>query len=290
MLSLSSHQSRLVAQTISLVCGWVYVTLWTISYYPQPLLNRQRQSTEGYAFDYPILNVFGSLCYTTGTTLLYYSPLVRREYALRHPANPEPTVRFNDVVYGLHSVAVTATTLSQFWPSLWGWSKPALRKPSKVTISIVAAGFICLLIAISIAFMQETFHRHELVRASFIWLDVVYTLTYIKLAITLGKYMPQISMNYRRQSTSGFAITGVTQDFVGGLLSLAQLLIDSSLQADWTGLTGNPIKLGLANVSMVADVVFMVQHYVLYGDMGGGGGNTVEEQEDVEREREPLLG
>lgn len=102
--------------------------------------------------------------------------------------------------------------------------------------------------------------------------------------------MPQISMNYRRQSTSGFAITGVTQDFVGGLLSLAQLLIDSSLQADWTGLTGNPIKLGLANVSMVADVVFMVQHYVLYGDMGVGGGNTVEEQEDVEREREPFLG
>ena len=47
-------------------------------------------------------------------------------------------------------------------------------------------------------------------------------------------------------------------------MSIAQLVIDSSLQSDWSGITGNPVKLGLANVSIVFDVIFMVQHYILY--------------------------
>ena len=31
-------------------------------------------------------------------------------------------------------------------------------------------------------------------------------------------------------------------------MSIVQLIIDSSLQNDWSGLTGNPIKLGLGNI------------------------------------------
>lgn len=44
-------------------------------------------------------------------------------------------------------------------------------------------------------------------------------------------------------------------DVVGGCLSLVQLVIDSSLQNDWSGLTGNPAKLGLANISLFFDTV-----------------------------------
>ncbi|KAK3056486.1 hypothetical protein LTR53_020470, partial [Teratosphaeriaceae sp. CCFEE 6253] len=57
----------------------------------------------------------------------------------------------------------------------------------------------------------------------------------------------------------------VLLDFSGGILSLLQLVIDSALQADWSGLTGNPVKLGLANISLIFDVIFIAQHYVLYG-------------------------
>ena len=53
-------------------------------------------------------------------------------------------------------------------------------------------------------------------------------------------------------------------DVIGGVLSISQLVIDSSLQNDWSGLTGNPVKLGLGNVSIIFDMVFMVQHYWLY--------------------------
>ena len=53
-------------------------------------------------------------------------------------------------------------------------------------------------------------------------------------------------------------------DFVGGVLSIAQLVIDSSLQSDWSGLTGNPVKFGLGQISIIFDLIFMAQHYVLY--------------------------
>ena len=48
-------------------------------------------------------------------------------------------------------------------------------------------------------------------------------------------------------------------------------MIDSSLQSDWSGITGNPIKLGLGQVSIFFDILFMVQHYILYRGKGKEG-------------------
>jgi len=76
--------------------------------------------------------------------------------------------------------------------------------------------------------------------------------------------MPQAWVNYKRKSTSGWSIWQILLDLTGGVLSIVQLLIDSSLQADWSGVTGNPVKLGLGNVSIFFDVIFITQHYILY--------------------------
>jgi cystinosin len=87
---------------------------------------------------------------------------------------------------------------------------------------------------------------------------------YCKLVITVVKYCPQVWANYQRKSTVGWSINQVLLDLIGGVLSIAQLLIDSSLQGDWSGVTGNPVKFGLGNVSIVFDLIFITQHYVLY--------------------------
>ena len=94
--------------------------------------------------------------------------------------------------------------------------------------------------------------------------DQVYTMGYIKLLVTLVKYMPQVWLNRQRQSTQGWSIGQILLDFSGGVFSLLQLLIDSSFQPDWSGVTGNPVKLGLSNASIFFDLIFMVQHYVIY--------------------------
>lgn len=74
-------------------------------------------------------------------------------------------------------------------------------------------------------------------------------------------------------------------DFAGGWLSLAQLVLDSSLQNDWSGITGNPVKFGLGNITIVFDIVFFVQHYLLYKHPA----TNAEDEEDWNDEREGLL-
>jgi cystinosin len=87
---------------------------------------------------------------------------------------------------------------------------------------------------------------------------------YAKLVITVVKYIPQVWTNYKRKSTVGWSIGQILCDMIGGMLSIVQLLIDSSLEGDWSGVTGNPVKFGLGNVSIFFDVIFMLQHYWLY--------------------------
>lgn len=87
----------------------------------------------------------------------------------------------------------------------------------------------------------------------------------------------------------GWSIVQQLLDFSGGVLSLLQLVIDSALQADWSGITGNPVKVGLANVSMAFDLVFMVQHFVLYGPVEEKKGKGVEDAEERSGERRALL-
>ncbi|KNG45855.1 37s ribosomal protein rsm22 [Stemphylium lycopersici] len=118
------------------------------------------------------------------------------------------------------------------------------------------------------------------------WIDVIYTLGYIKLLTVFLKYIPQAWVNYKRQSTQGWSIYPMLLDFAGGWLSLAQLCIDSALENDWSGVTGNPVKFGLGNITIIFDVVFMLQHYVLYRNSGRGKA----EGEGDEEEREGLVG
>lgn len=63
-------------------------------------------------------------------------------------------------------------------------------------------------------------------------------------------------------------------DFTGGLFSMLQTVIDtidgSNLLIIYANILAsefvNPIKFLLGNIAMVFDVVFMIQHYVLYAD------------------------
>lgn len=106
----------------------------------------------------------------------------------------------------------------------------------------------------------------------------------MKLFVTLVKYMPQVLTNYRNRSTIGWSIWQILFDFIGGILSITQLGIDSYLQHDWSGITGNPVKLLLGNVSMFFDVIFITQHYVLYRQKVVDG--TGEEDPLLARSRE----
>jgi cystinosin len=57
-------------------------------------------------------------------------------------------------------------------------------------------------------------------------------------------------------------------------------------------LLGNPLKLGLANVSLAFDIVFIVQHFFLYGpvEVDDSLDNSSKDRlDDREGERQPLI-
>lgn len=111
---------------------------------------------------------------------------------------------------------------------------------------------------------------------------------YIKLVMTFFKYLPQVVANFRRRSTIGWSITQQLLDFTGGVGSLLQLIIDSSLQSDWSGLTGNPLKFGLANISLAFDIIFILQHFVLFGPVEESNLKHDHSQGEID-DQEPLL-
>ncbi|KAL8802222.1 MAG: hypothetical protein Q9182_003942 [Xanthomendoza sp. 2 TL-2023] len=235
-------------------------TSWSLSFYPQPLLNLRRRSTSGCTPAFPFINVFGFISYLISTTAFYTSPTIRGQYAIRNPAAPTPTVRLNDLVFALHAVLLSTLAWSQFSHRIWGFT----QGPQSVGTVMwgIATGCVLAIVLMTVFVASRPYFGYD--PAGWAWIDVVYGIGYIKLLITVVKYVPQVHTNYTHQSTVGWSILPIHLDLVGGVLSVLQLIIDSQLQGDWSGLTGNPVKFGLGNVSVVFNVVFMLQHYVFY--------------------------
>lgn len=150
-------------------------------------------------------------------------------------------------------------------PSLWGLEKGPGRRPSRTILGVFFGSLIAVIV---IVFVVSSVPPDADPKTSWAWLDVVYTLSYVKLVVTIIKYVPQLLHNFRNKSTKGWAIGGMLLDFTGSILSIAQQAIDSYLQHDWSGITGNPVKFALGNVSILYDLFFVTQHYVLYKDDG----------------------
>ncbi|ROT40870.1 cystinosin [Sodiomyces alkalinus F11] len=244
--------------------GWIYFLCWSASFYPQAILNYRRKSTSGTTVDFPLINCLGFLAYLVSNATFYYSPVIREQYAARHHGL-SPTVAFNDISFAAHGLLLSIVTTSQYWPSLWGFRPSPGNRPSRFILGI-AFGCVVGVVAVSLVVAAAPPGNPQW---SWCALDVVYAISYVKLVVTLVKYTPQVMTNYRNKSTRGWSIWQILLDFGGGVLSCAQQAIDSYLQHDWSGITGNPVKFALGNASMVYDVIFMTQHYVLYPDPAG---------------------
>lgn len=72
----------------------------------------------------------------------------------------------------------------------------------------------------------------------FSWLNLMYVMSYVKLVLTVIKYIPQVYMNYVLKSTVGWHVQNVILDLVGGVLSIAQLFLDAFSSGDISGIKG----------------------------------------------------
>ncbi|KAG9242091.1 lysosomal L-cystine transporter-like protein [Calycina marina] len=248
---------------VSLLFGWVYTICWSLSFYPQPLLNWTRKSTAGTTIDFPGINVIGFAAYFIYNVCMLCSPQIRYEYAARN-YGLAPTVAVNDIWFSGHATIICLIALTQFISKLWGFEKrekgSAGASMSKPVWGVQLGSVVgVLVVTLIVAIRQDPDPA-----TGWAWIDVLYALSYVKLLITLVKYTPQVITNYNNKSTHGWSIYQIQFDFTGGILSVTQLFIDSYLQESWSGLTGNPVKFALGIISIFFDVVFLVQHYWIY--------------------------
>ncbi|XP_015182819.1 PREDICTED: cystinosin homolog isoform X2 [Polistes dominula] len=231
----------------SVVVGWIYFLAWSVSFYPQIYSNYKRQSVVGLNFDYLSLNLVGFIMYALFNCGLFWIPEIELEYFNRYPKGLNP-VQVNDIFFSLHAVFATVITIVQCFIYETGSQRVS------TTVRIVHALFaIFIFISMLLA-----------VTAVIMWLDFLYYCSYVKLCITLIKYVPQAFYNYRRKSTVGWSIGNIFLDFTGGVLSMLQMILNAYNYDDWESIFGDPTKFGLGFFSVAFDIFFIIQHYVLY--------------------------
>jgi cystinosin len=159
---------------LSVLFGWIYTLCWSLSFYPQPILNFQRKSTTGTTIDFPAINILGFIAYFISNAAFLYSTQIRKEYAARHKGLT-PTVQFNDLAFAAHAVVMSALLLSQFVPRIWGFDKKGKRGAgtavSKGVMGILVGSFLGVAIVALIVAI-----RHDDPGSGLGWIDVVSTL------------------------------------------------------------------------------------------------------------------
>ncbi|KAM6549679.1 hypothetical protein CsatB_021355 [Cannabis sativa] len=249
------------------VVGWIAFFSWSISFYPQVILNFRRKSVVGLNFDFVVLNLTKHSSYLIYNATLYFSSAVQNQYFQKYGFKEMIPVAANDVAFSSHAVLLTAITLVQI--AIYERGGQTVSKISLGIVSIVwlAAG-VCFFIALP---------NHS-------WLWLINIFNSIQVFMTVIKYIPQAFMNFNRKSTDGFSIGNILLDFSGGVANYAQMAIQSIDQNSWVNFYGNIGKTLLSLISVFFDILFMCQHFLLYPDQ-----RPVLIPSKITKEKEPLV-
>ncbi|KAJ3242568.1 hypothetical protein HDU81_000013 [Chytriomyces hyalinus] len=264
--------------TLSSALGWLYFTAWSVSFYPQLLVNHRHRHTrlEGLSVDFLVLNLVGFICYSVYTCTLFWSSGAQDQFHKRF-GSQAPLPSDADVAFALHALTITTVTLVQSALILAGNSVASSVETDSGSRVISTSAFQ-LRNGLSLGTRQIYKRVSPLVRiftasvsvllivSTFCLplLDVLYITSVVKVAISLAKYIPQLLLNHARRSTVGWSIVNILLDLAGGILSFAQLLLDSIDAGDVTLVYANPAKLMLGLTSLGFDTLFIIQHFILY--------------------------
>jgi len=234
---------------VGAVIGWIYFLAWSVSFYPQVWINFKRKSVVGLNFDYIALNIMGYLCYAIYSLSLFFNQSIRGVFLQEHPMGVIQ-VDPNDIFFVLHAIALTLIIITQCL--IYEKDDQTVSKTCRI---ILLAMFLYAIVVLTLAGTQIIN-----------WLRLVQYLSYVKLVVTLIKYVPQAFMNYKRQSTEGWSIENILLDFTGGSLSILQMFLKSYNNDDWQSIFGNVTKIGIGIFTIIFDTLFILQHYVFYNN------------------------
>eukprot|EP00252_Welwitschia_mirabilis_P026015 TRINITY_DN8335_c0_g1_i1.p1 TRINITY_DN8335_c0_g1~~TRINITY_DN8335_c0_g1_i1.p1 ORF type:complete len:273 (+),score=37.00 TRINITY_DN8335_c0_g1_i1:275-1093(+) len=236
-----------VLEVIYQIVGWFAFAAWSVSFYPQVFLNFRRKSVIGLNFDFVLLNLTKHTSYLIYNAALFFSPTVQRQYHEKYGYTEMIPVALNDVAFSAHAVLLTCITLYQ----VFIYEKGS-QKVSRVCMAITTLAWGCAAVSFFIAWPTGS------------WLWLVSCFNIIQVVMTAIKYIPQAWMNFLRKSTEGWSIGNILLDLSGGLASFAQMGVQSIDQDSFKNFYGNVGKLLLSLEVILFDLLFIIQHYVLY--------------------------
>ncbi|KAL5722554.1 hypothetical protein ACHQM5_006063 [Ranunculus cassubicifolius] len=164
-----------------------------------------------------------------------------QEYASRHGSSIQAIV-LN---------CLTAFTLFQVFIYERG-----TQKVSKISFAITFVAWVSAAICVFVAWPSNS------------WLWLISVFSTIQVTMTVIKYIPQAVLNFKRKSTIGWSIGNILLDLLGGVTNYGQMAMQSIDQDSWVNFYGNIGKTLLSLVSVFFDLLFIVQHYVLYPSKG----------------------
>ena len=271
------HSSSLSSHTdlVSSCIGYSYVIMWSVSFYPQCLLNRQRRTCTGLSIDFCWYNFVGFICYTTYNVALYFNPTIQRQYDARQPSQEDDhhhhssasttkiPIQANDVAFAVHALILCTILLFQ----VGYYDGISALRPSRQSSYILTVLLLCIVLypiifLVVVPTVTKAAVHHP---TTYQMLDYIFFLSYIKVCITCMKYVPQVYYNYHRRSTVGWNIWQILLDLFGGIFSTSQLIYDAPPFTSTSDVMfRNLPKFMLGNISIVFDIIFIVQHYYLY--------------------------
>ncbi|PWA60965.1 PQ-loop repeat family protein / transmembrane family protein [Artemisia annua] len=234
-------------EVLSNIFGWVAFCSWSISFYPQVILNYKRKSVVGLNFDFVVLNLTKHSSYLIYNAAMYFSSAVQLQYHQKFGFNEMIPVAANDVAFSIHAVVLTAFTLFQI-----AIYDRGVQKVSKTSISILSVAWLTIIVCVFLAIPSHS------------WFWLVSCFSTLQVVMTVIKYIPQAVMNFRRKSTIGFSIGNILLDLLGGVANYGQMAVQSIDQHSWVNFYGNIGKTLLSLVSIFFDILFILQHYVIY--------------------------
>ncbi|GKT35551.1 Lysosomal cystine transporter like protein [Aduncisulcus paluster] len=225
----------------SAVFGWIAFFMWSVSFYPQPIKNCMHKAVEGFSLEFNTLNTLGFSCY------LLYNSLV-----ISGALNVSIVVHWNDVAFALNAVILTVITQVQFFYYCRCSGKARPKIPQRdwififVSIAVVVVSFIIAAIG------------------GFSYDIPLQILGFIKIIVTITKYIPQAILNYRRKTTYGFAISNIMLDLGGSITQFVQMVLDCVDAHSTSPMFGNIPKFCLSLVPFVYDTLLIIQ-FCMYG-------------------------
>lgn len=174
----------------------------------------------GLSADFTWINPLGFLALTIWSFGAYFSPLAREQYRARHDGH-NPQVSKSDLGFALHGFILSSAQFLQVYYYTYFYRKkraaplaqteedPLLPEREDTDFAITSQPTqpsLIFKVLIAVAWVAAISGGMFVWIGNFQFLDWLYLVSTIKLAISIIKFIPQVLLNWRLKSSEGFSV------------------------------------------------------------------------------------